>query len=213
MGRVDSKKKISENKARSIRKQKRIILIACEGNNKTEKTYFNNFENIKSDFNICYAKGNNTDPLKLVQMLIKEIKKLDLNLMGGDIAYLVFDTDMNFNKDKIINAANKLAKDNHIKVISSNPSIEIWFLLHYEFTTSSMTNSEVIKRIKKYYPKYEKNINIYSDINKNIFTAINRAKKLEKYQLENGKIIGTVGANPSTEMYKIVEELSNNINH
>lgn len=211
MGRVDSKIKISENRARSIRKQKRIIFNACEGNNKTEKTYFNNFENIKSNFNICYAKGNNTDPLKLVQMLIKEIKKLDLDLMGGDVAYLVFDTDIDFNKDKIISAANKLAKDNHIKVISSNPSIEIWFLLHYEFTTSSMPNSEVIKRIKKYYPKYEKNINIYSDINKNTFIAIDRAKKLEKYQLENGKIIGTVSANPSTEMYKIVEDLLNNI--
>lgn len=32
-------------------------------------------------------------------------------------------------------------------------------------------------------------------------------KKLEKHQLENGKIIGTVEANPSTEIYKIVEEL------
>ena len=46
-----------------------------------------------------------------------------------------------------------------------------------------------------------------NDINKNINKAIDSAKKLEKHQLENGKIIGTVEANPSTEIYKIVEEL------
>ena len=39
--------------------------------------------------------------------------------------------------------------------------------------------------------------------------AITNAKKLEKYQLENGKIIGNVEANPNTEIYKIVLELLN----
>ena len=39
--------------------------------------------------------------------------------------------------------------------------------------------------------------------------GIIRAKKLEKYQLDNNKEIGTVEANPNTEIYKIVEELLN----
>lgn len=64
-----------------------------------------------------------------------------------------------------------------------------------------------MKKLKKHYPKYEKNINIYPDIHQNIEKAIDRAKKLEKYQLDNGRKIGTVEANPSTEMYKIVNEL------
>lgn len=32
---------------------------------------------------------------------------------------------------------------------------------------------------------------------------------LEQYQLKNGNIIGTVEANPNTEIYKIIEDLLN----
>ncbi len=208
MGRgIKNNRKISSDRVKKIRKQKRKILIACEGNNKKEKNYFNNFETNQKNYNITYAKGNNTDPLRLVQMLIKGIKELELDLTTNDNAYLVFDTDMNPNKNKIINEAIKLAKENNIKVITSTPSIELWFLLHYEYTTANMNNNDVIKKLKKYYPKYEKNINIYKEINQNTNKAITRAKKLEKFQLESGKKIGTVEANPNTEMYKIVEEL------
>lgn len=200
-------RKISTDRVKKNRSQKRKILIAVEGNNKTEKLYFNNFEHFDSNFNISYAKGNDTDPLGLVQMLIKEIKKLELDLNKTDIAYCIFDTDVDINKNKIINKAIKLATKNKINVITSTPCIELWFLLHYIYTTASMENDEVLKRLKLYIPKYEKNVNIFSDINNNMNLAIQRAKKLEKYQIDNGKIINTVEANPNTEIYKIVEEL------
>lgn len=190
--RVENNRKISIDRQRTPRKQKSTILIAVEGNNKTEKNYFNNFENGQKSYNITYAKGNNTDPLKLVQMLIKEIDKLKLYLKDDDIAYCVFDTDMDRNKNKIINDAIQLAKENNIRIITSTPSIELWFLLHYDYTTANMSNNDVIRRLKEYYPKYEKNINIYPDINFNVDKAIERAKKLEKYQLDNGRKIGSV---------------------
>ena len=37
--------------------------------------------------------------------------------------------------------------------------------------------------------------------------AIEREKKIEKYQTDNNRRIGTVEANPNTEVYKIVEYL------
>lgn len=37
--------------------------------------------------------------------------------------------------------------------------------------------------------------------------AIDCAKKLENYQINNNQRIGTVEANPNTEVYKIVEYL------
>lgn len=209
--RIENNRKISSDRVRKFRKQKSKILIACEGNNKTEKNYFNNFENRQKNYNITYTKGNDTDPLKLVQMLIREIKELEIDLTAGDSAYLIFDTDMDLNKNKIINDAIKMAKENNVKVITSTPCVELWFLLHYEYTTANMSNDDVIKRLKKHYPKYEKNIDIYSDINQNVYEAIHRTEKLEKYQLDNGRKIGTVEANPNTEMYKIVKELENNI--
>ena len=205
--RIEQNRRISSDRVRKIRKQKSKILIALEGKNKTEKTYFSNFEDSTKSYNISYAKGNNTDPLNLVQMLIKQIDNMGLDLQDDDIAYCIFDTDTNPDKNKIINKAIQLAKKNSIKIITSSPCVELWFLLHYDYTTSNMSNEEVIKRLKKFYPKYEKNVNIYSDIIKNLDKAIERAKKLEKYQLDNNRRIGTVEANPNTEFYKIVEYL------
>lgn len=138
MGRkIENKRVISNDRVRKERKQKNKIIIAVEGKNKTEKLYFNNFDNGKKNYSISFAKGNYTDPLNLVKMLIEEMKKIGVDLSDGDRAYCIFDTDI-----------------------------------------------EPIKN-----------------------TVIKEAKKLEKHQLENGKIIGTVEANPSTEIYKIVEEL------
>lgn len=205
--RVEHNRRISNDRVRKIRKQKSKILIAAEGKNKTEKTYFSNFEDGKKSYNITYARGNNTDPLKLVKMLIKEIDELKLDLQDDDVAYCIFDTDVDPNKNKIIEEAIQLAKKNNIKIITSSPCIELWFLLHYDYTTANMDSEEVIKRLKEYYPKYEKNINIYPDIIKEIDLAIDRAKKIEKYQIDNNRRIGTVEANPNTEVYKIVEYL------
>ena len=205
--RIEQSRRISSDRVRKIRKQKSKILIAAEGKNKTEKTYFSNFEDGTKSYNISYAKGNNTDPLNLVQMLIKQIENMGLDLQDDDMAYCIFDTDTNPDKNKIINEAIQLAKKNNIKIITSSPCVELWFLLHYDYTTSNMSNEEVKKRLKKFYPKYEKNVNIYPEIIKNLDKAIERAKKLEKYQLDNNRRIGTVEANPNTEFYKIVEYL------
>lgn len=205
--RVEHNRRISNDRVRKIRKQKSKILIAAEGKNKTEKTYFSNFEDGKKSYNITYARGNNTDPLKLVKMLIKEIDELKLDLQDDDVAYCIFDTDVDLNKNKIIEEAIQLAKKNNIKIITSSPCFELWFLLHYDYTTANMDSEKVIKRLKEYYPKYEKNINIYPDIIKEIDLAIDRAKKIEKYQIDNNRRIGTVEANPNTEVYKIVEYL------
>ena len=205
--RVEHNRKISNDRVRKVRKQKSKILIAAEGKNKTEKTYFSNFEDGKKSYNITYARGNNTDPLKLVKMLIKEMDELKLDLQDDDVAYCIFDTDVDSNKNKIIEEAIQLARKNNIKIITSSPCIELWFLLHYDYTTANMDNEEVIKKLKGYYPKYEKNINIYPDIIEEIDLAIKRAKKLEKYQIDNNRRIGTVEANPNTEVYKIIEYL------
>lgn len=207
--RIMKNRKISSDRTRKIRKQKNKIIIAAEGKNKTEKIYFNNFDDGKKSYSISFARGNYTDPLNLVKMLIDEIKKLELDLDNGDMAYCVFDTDMNSSKNNAISEAKKLASKNKIKVISSTPSIELWFLLHYEYTTANMTNKNLIRKLKNFLPNYDKNVDIYPKINDNVNKAIERAKKLEKYQLDNGKIIGTIEANPNTEMYKIVEELLN----
>ena len=200
-------RRISNDRVIKIRKRKNKILIAVEGTNKTEKIYFSNFDDGKKTYTITIAKGNDTDPLGMIKLLSKEMDKRDIDLSNGDIAFCVFDTDINPKKNKIIKDAINLAKEKGIRIITSTPCVELWFLLHFEYTTARLSNNSVMKRLKKYLPKYEKNINIFSDIKDKVYEAIERAKRLESFQLQNNKTIGMVEANPSTEMYKIVEEL------
>lgn len=200
---------ISEDR-KNIKKQiKSKIVIAVEGKNKTENLYFSHFDNGKKSYSISIASGNDTDPLKLVKSLDREIKRRGLNLSEGDKAFCVFDTDIDYNKNKIIKDAKNFANDIGIQIITSNPSIELWFLLHFCYTTGRLSNPQVIKKLRKYFNKYEKNVDIFPHINELVGKAIENAKKLEQFQLSNSNIIGTVEANPSTEVYKLVEYLQN----
>ncbi len=203
-------RKIEENK-RKKKKRKRKILIAIEGNkeNKTEKTYFMNFEDRDAPYNISFATGDDTDPENLVKRLIKMAKDEDISQQYGDKMYCIFDTDTDERKNKNIIKAKKLAEENGVEIITSTPSVELWFLLHFEYTSGIMNNKKLIEKLKKYCPKYTKSYNIYNEIKENTELAIERAKRLEKEHIKRNNTIGTTDANPNTEIYKVVEELMN----
>ena len=186
-------------------KSKRVILVALEGKNKTEKNYFDNFNNRDKNYVIKTVPGNETDTVNLVKQAVKTSYKLSLN--EDDKIFCIFDTDINQYKNKQINEALLLAKENNVTIITSSPCIEIWFLLHFLYTTSNMNSDDVIKKLRSFYPKYNKNCNIYPFINNNINKACERAKTLEKYHVTNNRNIESVEANPHSDVYKIVEEL------
>ncbi len=203
---------MNKDRRRNIqsRKSKRVILVAYEGDNKTEKNYLNNFKGREKNYIIKPVPGNETDPVNLVKQTIVKVKELGLDLNEDDMAYCIFDTDINPEKNIQISNAINLAKEKKIIPIISSPCVELWFLLHYEFSTATISNDDVIDKLRKHYPKYQKNCDIYPEINDRVNKAILNAKKLENYQLQNNKQLQTVEANPYTEMYKIVEELQKN---
>lgn len=190
---------------RENRIPKRIILISYEG--ETERRYFSNFSDRNCNYRILRVLGNETDPVNLVKHVIEEIKSKGLDL-NYDKAFCIFDTDTNSMKDKQINEALSLASENGIVLITSNPCIELWFLLHYEYTTAFFTNNGILKRLQNYFSKYKKGYNIYPDIEDKISNAINNSKKLEKYQISNHDTLNSVETNPYTGIYKIIEELN-----
>ena len=100
-------------------------------------------------------------------------------MVDGDMVFCVFDVDVDPKKNKIIQEAIIFANKNGIQIITSTPCVELWFLLHFKYTTAHLSNQEVMKRLHKFYPKYAKNINIFPDINKNVDFAIENAKRLE----------------------------------
>ena len=91
---------------------------------KLKKIYFNNFDDGNQSYTITIARGNDTDPLKLVKNLYKEIIKNDLDFSEGDMAFCVFDTDIDMNKNRIINEARKYVKDKGIQIIKKIAGIK-----------------------------------------------------------------------------------------
>lgn len=189
----------------NTRQRKSIFVIATEGKNKTEKLYFKQFNSDRMQ--LRFAKGNATDPIKLISELKDECKEIDFSKDLGDKAYCVIDSDFSKSKDKQIFEADNVASKNNIEVIVSSPCFEIWYLCHFVFSAKQYSSyEELLKELKKYIPDYTKSKDgIYQQLKLQQEQAIENAKKLEKANLQNGKKRHTVEFMPSTEVYKIVE--------
>ncbi len=190
-----------------IRKTKRIILLSVEG--KTETEYFKSFSGRNKNYKIKFTKGNQTDILNLYSNLKEEIKENKLKFSDGDMAFCVFDTDTDVNKNKQIKKI--LNKSDKISIITSSPCIEVWFYLHFKDWEKYVTSNQIVKELKKIFSGYTKGGFIPSEIFENEEVAIKRAKKLEERHLKNKINIDSVEANPHSSIYKIIEEFNKEI--
>ena len=189
------------------RKRKKVIFIATEGKNKTERLYFKKFNSDKVQMR--FAKGGSTDPVNMVSELLSECKDMGFDPEAGDMAYCVLDSDFSINKNNQMALADKKAKKNDLSLIVSSPCFEIWYLCHYEYSTKVFgSNEEVIDELKKRMPQYDKNKeDMYEILLQMKDNAVENAKKLEKYHLQSGKKLHTVEFMPSTEVYHIIETI------
>ena len=189
------------------RKRKKIIFIATEGKNKTEKLYFKKYNSDKVQ--IRFAKGGSTDPVNMVSELLSECKYMGFDPEAGDMAYCVLDSDFLASKNKQIALADKKAEANDLSLIVSSPCFEIWYLCHYDYSTKAFgSNEEVIDELKKKIPQYDKNKeDVYELLRPMQDNAVMNAKKLESYNIQGGKKSHTVEFMPSTEVYRIIETI------
>lgn len=190
------------------RKRNPFVIIGCEGKNKTEKLYFNNFNSRQCI--IKFSKGNSTDPKGIVEDVIRFIRNNQIDLEENDKVYAVFDTDVGQNKQHKIEEAKKLAEKNGVEIITSTPSFEIWFLLHFGYTTKAFVSNKALQdELTIKIPNYSKSNNTYLDVKGLTGQAIENAKRLEQYQLSEGRALDSENCNPYTRVHRITEELIN----
>lgn len=203
MGRLENLKPRGRN--RQSRKRNSIIVIGCEGKNKIEEIYFKNFNSRQCI--IKFSTGNSTDPVGIVKDLIRFIEN-DIGREKDDKYYVVIDTDINQNKQSQIDKARELAIENGVEFITSIPTFEYWYILHFEYTTKMYNSSEEVQNdIKEKIKGYTKSMNIYNLLKEKTDVAIKNAKEVEKYHLKEGKSLDNENSNPYTGVYKVVEEL------
>ena len=187
-----------------------VVLFIAEGNNKTEENYLSNFQK-RTGIRIVPANGNDTDPVNMISQLRKQAKEMGLSVKYGDKAYCIIDTDTDRAKQSKIDIACS-KQTSLVRVITSSPCFEEWFLCHFRKSTGYQTSAEAIAELKKHLPEYEKNKNIFPQIKDKTSAAIDNAKDLEQHHLKQGKKIHSTESNPSTEVYKIVEYITQNQN-
>lgn len=189
------------------RRTKAVYLIIAEGHNKTETLYLSHFQDQVNDFNIRFVKaGNKTDAESLYQTVVNKWKEFGLSGNSGDKAFVVVDMDNDSQKAEKLR---KLIEENSNKDISfiiSNPTFEIWFLLHFRYSTKFYPDGEaVIHDLKKYIPDYEKNSDCFSECLSGLQDAVANASKLENYFAEAEW--PSVECNPRTDVGELVEVL------
>ena len=188
-----------------LRREKPLILIIAEGRNVTESQYFKSFQNQHAAYNIkVLLPGHITDPKGMQSTILRYWDQHEMKAEKGDKAFIVLDLDCSNDKGKLIR---KLAKENgNAKFVVSNPCFEVWFLLHYRYSTRSyLSSSEAVKDLRNFIPEYEKNTDIAPMIADNLDQAMAHAERLIKHYGELGANWPSDECNPRTDVPFIID--------
>lgn len=198
------KKIVLKQRKENLRKERKLFLIICEGE-KTERFYFKEFRERNNGIRIEVPNCSYTDPVNLVRFANKIKSAYDIDLKRGDSIWCVFDADLN-NNDMIKKARSEAGRDK-IEIVLSNPCFEVWYLLHFEFSTAFMSVGQVVQKLKNsYIPLYQKNKSVFDRLKPYLSRAIENARKLNSYHENNQTPVFSTGSNPSTQVFKLVQQ-------
>lgn len=192
------------------REEKPHVLIVEEGE-KTEFSYFKDFRNegLRIGQKTLVIRGakqtGHTDPLGIVKDAIQIVAEALVKNDPFEKVWCVFDLD--YRPRKNLQEAIALAKANGFSLATSNPTFELWYLLHFEEnpSTAERKSAEVVRLLKKRIPGYTKAMDgVYKNLADYQGKAIKNAKSLRKQHKDNKK---AEDANPSTSVDKLIRDL------
>jgi len=162
--------------------------VFCEG--ETEVAY------------VCFLRSKYRIPIEIVPKIVgnKISHRIIKNSKQGkpthekDKDFLMYDADLPY-------VLEKLKSINSVIIIASNPSIELWFLLHYKNQKANISTDKCIRELnnrnRNTYKKGVIDFQLEIKLSENSNQASERAKGLKLYD------------NPSSNMHVFIEELEN----
>ena len=189
------------------RKRKPVMIFTGEGKNKTEKQYFLSFQEQHGKYSIQFVNtGFDTDPAGMLKSMESAWKRYELSVKNGDKAYIVLDMDCSLHKMQLVKKLQESSKN--IRFIVSNPCIEVWFILHFKYTTHQFKDSKEPKReLAKYIPGYEENMNVSEFLRPRLEEAEKNVEKLILHFESLDIKWGSIDCNPMTDVMEILKEL------
>lgn len=193
----------SLQRRRPLRQPKPRFLIVCEGT-VTEPCYFRAVRHVERCLIELQIEPRAT-PKTIVERAVKLKKQADHDAkrradenLKYDEVWCVFDVDDHL----LIAEAKDQAKANSIELAISNPCFELWALLHFRDQRAHIERGKVQNLCRSHMRNYEKELD-YEALRPRYSDALKRAEDLEKWHDSRG----TVGANPSTMVHRLVERI------
>ena len=194
-------------------KKKPLIVICSEGGKKSsEYYYFRNHTN--RDLRIQFSTGNSTDPKGMLDDLLKYIRNEDIVSEDNCRVFLVLDTDLDERRISEIKEIEQECIDNNIEIVTSAPTFEIWYLMHYRNNRLKFQTSKDVKReLQNLNGTYTESMDMYKIIKDSTDNARSTAQSLEQQIIRNKEDL--LSSNPHTSIYKILNVIDefNNLNN
>lgn len=201
---------LTSHKSQSIesvipdRKSCSLIVISTEGKY-TEPRYFRSLapeESHRLKIIITENKNNESSPNRVLARLKDHLANNDEFYRDLDYACIVVDVDDHATLD----ATCQEAKDLGYHVLVSNPSFELWLVLHRTDINGFVTRESLNSMLDDIYRKsnrqgYDKTKYDLSVLLSGLHQAIKRAEKLD---IDKDKI---VPRNPCTRVYKVAQRI------
>jgi len=187
-----------------MRPPRPCVLIVCEGE-KTEPTYFKDLRRDRrlsaAEVEIC-GKECASHPRLVVDYALKRKREEKRAKLPYDSVWCVFDQD----DHKKIEEALIRARDNEIQVAFSNPCFELWYLLHFEYSTAERHRDAVVSLLKNgHLPGYDKSESVYHSLLEHQECATQNAGRLRQHHSTAGN---KETQNPSTSVDRLVTDLN-----
>lgn len=180
------------------RRYRKLFVLATEGA-KTEPQYFSMFNSQRATVHVKCLKGRTRSAPPQV---LKRMKRYmaEEGLRDTDEAWLVADRDQWTDEqlNELYHWTKKAGRKNrHLAV--SNPTFELWLLLHFENAKGSITARTCSDRLKRHVPDYHKSVDVRK-FETGIADAIRRAKEKDTPPC-------TWPRGKGTTVYRLVERL------
>lgn len=178
------------------------MVVVTEGTS-TEPIYLSLFCRIHgSEKSVLHPIPLGQDPRRVVEraVLEREMSRRDPDA-EFDSFWAMFDRDEHARFQEAV----QLARTQKIHIAISNPSFELWAVLHYEFQDGPTTREECRRKLRTWFPSFEhgKRFTDEAAIEYQHNEAVNRARTLLARRLEERTPFG----NPSTTVHELTEFL------
>lgn len=195
-------------KANFTKTRKPIIVLICEGRNKTESKYFNHFVKRENPYNLKIIPSEATDPKNMAKKARHIIEEMQLDNKLGDKVFCLVDLDLSISQyQKVEEEKRKTNKKCQVEYVLSNPCFEVWLLYYFtKHPKPEISSQKVKEQLKKYVPGYTENFDVVKEcgLQAKFEEAINNSKLKNQMYDKDQSILNK---NPYTEVSDLLDTL------